>query len=513
MPRRIPVAVALGLVSILAMSCTAPPPGPAVTSKGGAPAPLGECKLQWREPTDSGDVVAPFSLTSSEGIGLELLSLRSRAVVADPLAFTELHMVFQNPQDRQIEGRFEINLPPGAAISRFAMKIGGDWQEAEVVELQAARRAYEDALHRRQDPALLEKNAGNRFSARVFPIPARAVKEIIVSYSEALPSNSEPYRLLLRGLPKLKDLEAASTLIVGVRIDETGKISAAIAPEPPLRALGAAVQAQAPRWLFKPAKKDGQPVRCWGTYGVEVEVELEDAAWTAFSLVAIGKDDPLPSLPQQFPGDTWISRYPAVPVPPEPALAPSASAAAARAWRARPAAVRRSSAESTPRGARVGPDTTMTDHVAELIHPRPDVVAGAVPALGPRIRDPDATTRAVVARTLGRIGGGHVRGAHLARHLDVERPESALGRHGDDRRGRVGGGGDGLQGEASRRGGIPRRHVAQDGAPDAAKLLADAPTTPPRHWWTAMPHDSDPEVRASDTVSVRAASTVAYHAW
>ena len=207
MPRRIPV-VALGLVSILAMSCTARPDHPAVTTgKTGEPTPVGECSLQWREPTDSGDVVAPFSLTSSEGIGLELLSLRSRAVVADPLAFTELHMVFQNPQDRQIEGRFEISLPPGAAISRFAMKIGGDWQEAEVVELQAARRAYEDALHRRQDPALLEKNAGNRFSARVFPIPPRAVKEIIVSYSEALPSNSEPYRLLLRGLPTLKDLD------------------------------------------------------------------------------------------------------------------------------------------------------------------------------------------------------------------------------------------------------------------------------------------------------------------
>ncbi len=207
MPRRIPVAVALGLVSILAISCTARPEGPAAIARQGEPAPLGECKLQWREPTDTGDVVSPFSLTSSEGIGLELLSLRSRAVVADPLAFTELHMVFQNPQDRQIEGRFEINLPPGAAISRFAMKINGDWQEAEVVELQAARRAYEDALHRRQDPALLEKNAGNRFSARVFPIPPRAVKEIIVSYSEALPSNSEPYRLLLRGLPKLKDLD------------------------------------------------------------------------------------------------------------------------------------------------------------------------------------------------------------------------------------------------------------------------------------------------------------------
>ena len=36
--------------------------------------------------------------------------------------------------------------------------------------------------------------------------------------------------------------------------------------------------------------------------------------------------------------------------------------------------------------ARVGPATTMTDHMAELIHPRPEIVARAVPALGPRIR-------------------------------------------------------------------------------------------------------------------------------
>jgi len=44
----------------------------------------------------------------------------------------------------------------GASISRFAMKVNGAWQEGEVVEKQAARRAYEDFLHRKQDPALLE---------------------------------------------------------------------------------------------------------------------------------------------------------------------------------------------------------------------------------------------------------------------------------------------------------------------------------------------------------------------
>ena len=115
---------------------------------------------------------APISLTASDGTGLELVSLTADAVVEDPLAFTELHLVFQNPEHRVREGRFRITLPPGATISRFAMRIGDRWQEGEVVEQQAARVAYEDFLHRRQDPALLEAEAGNEFSARVFPIPA-----------------------------------------------------------------------------------------------------------------------------------------------------------------------------------------------------------------------------------------------------------------------------------------------------------------------------------------------------
>lgn len=153
-------------------------------------------------------VAAPLSLTASDGTGLRLVSLKARAVVQDPLAFTELHLVFDNPEDRTIEGRFSIDLPPGAAISRFAMKIADAWQEGEVVPRQTAQRVYEDFLHRRQDPALLENDAGNRFAARVFPIPARGRKELIVSYSQEITSSTDPYRLLLRGLPELDELDA-----------------------------------------------------------------------------------------------------------------------------------------------------------------------------------------------------------------------------------------------------------------------------------------------------------------
>jgi hypothetical protein len=153
-----------------------------------------------------GPVPAPVSLTGADGSGLELVSLSASAVIEDPLAFTELRLLFKNPEPRVREGRFRITLPSGATISRFAMRIGDRFQEGEVVEQQAARVAYEDFLHRRQDPALLETEAGNEFSARVFPIPANSTKELIVSYSQELTRADEPYLLPLRGLPKLGKL-------------------------------------------------------------------------------------------------------------------------------------------------------------------------------------------------------------------------------------------------------------------------------------------------------------------
>ena len=152
--------------------------------------------------------VEPIQLSASDGTGLALVALEANGVLEPPLAFTELHLTFENPREARIEGRFRIALPPGAALSRFAMKgVGGDWQEGEVVERRRARLVYEDYLHRRQDPALLEQEAGNEFSARIFPIPPRGRKELIVSYSHALVRTNQPYVIPLRGLPEVGSLD------------------------------------------------------------------------------------------------------------------------------------------------------------------------------------------------------------------------------------------------------------------------------------------------------------------
>ncbi len=149
---------------------------------------------------------APFALTASDGTGMKLVSVRSDTVIESPLALTELVLEFDNPEDRQLEGHFAIALPEGASVSRFAMQIGDQWQEGEVVEKQRARQSYETFLHQRKDPALLEQGAGNQFSARVFPIAAQGRKKLVLTYAEVL-DKSRPFQVRLRGLPLVQSLD------------------------------------------------------------------------------------------------------------------------------------------------------------------------------------------------------------------------------------------------------------------------------------------------------------------
>ncbi len=153
-------------------------------------------------------VEPPLGLVPSDGSELLLRSLQATVTIDGPIAHTELRFAFHNTEDRQREGRFKIELPDGAAVSRFAMKIGEVWREARVVSRVQGRVVYEQFLHQKVDPALLEQDLGNQFSARVFPIAPRADKEIIIGYDHAV-SEAQPYTLALRGLPSIPRLSIA----------------------------------------------------------------------------------------------------------------------------------------------------------------------------------------------------------------------------------------------------------------------------------------------------------------
>ena len=209
-----------GTVSLLAVLSTRPHPAPHPKPDDGLPLahPLPGADARLVRPDDALPAPSwvserpidgpPVSLTASDGSGLTLAAMRASAVVEGPLAFTEVHLAFDNPENRVREGTFKIVLPQGASLGRFAMKINDAWQEGEVVPKERARVAYEDALHHKQDPALLERGAGNEFTARVFPIPPHGRKELVVSYAQELVGGA-PYALPLRGLPELGVLDVS----------------------------------------------------------------------------------------------------------------------------------------------------------------------------------------------------------------------------------------------------------------------------------------------------------------
>src|SRR5688572_27543870 len=78
-------------------------------------------------------IVPPISLVPADGSELALKRIDATVTIDGPIARTELKLAFHNPENREREGRFTIVLPTSGAVTRFAMKIFGEFREARVV--------------------------------------------------------------------------------------------------------------------------------------------------------------------------------------------------------------------------------------------------------------------------------------------------------------------------------------------------------------------------------------------
>ncbi len=126
-----------------------------------------------------------------------------------------------------------------------------------------------------------------------------------------------PLFLALEEQPKVVErlnpavLETRVPLALTARVLETGKVSELAAVEPPLKALAAPLPALAPRWRYAPPMKGGKPAVTWATQILDLNVSLEKAVFSAFTLDPLKKDDPLAKVFRENTGDGWMARYPA----------------------------------------------------------------------------------------------------------------------------------------------------------------------------------------------------------
>lgn len=129
---------------------------------------------------------------------IRLDRVQVRAEINGNLAQTSIELDFFNPNGRQLEGELQFPLAPGQSVSGFAMDMNGRLREAVPVEKTRGQAIFEDVSRRRVDPALLQVTAGNNFKLRVYPLPPRGKKTVVLRISETLAGGAAPaYRLPL----------------------------------------------------------------------------------------------------------------------------------------------------------------------------------------------------------------------------------------------------------------------------------------------------------------------------
>ena len=107
-------------------------------------------------------------------------------LVVGQTAVTTMEMTFYNPNTRVMEGEFQFPLADGQQVSRFALDINGKLREGVVVDKALGRKAFEDIVRRGIDPGLLEKTEGNNFKTRVYPMPAKGTRRVLIAFEQEL---------------------------------------------------------------------------------------------------------------------------------------------------------------------------------------------------------------------------------------------------------------------------------------------------------------------------------------
>ncbi|MCX6237011.1 MAG: VIT domain-containing protein [Bacteroidia bacterium] len=155
--------------------------------------------------------VNPKMRVSNPGLNkadtIQLYSLKIDIKIVGQVAITTLDMTYFNFNARVMEGEFNFPLAEGQSVSRFALDINGLLREGVVVEKEKGRKTFEAITRKGADPGLLEMTEGNNFRSRVYPLPAKGARRIVIAYEQELTDKGEVdlYTLPLNIKEKVKN--------------------------------------------------------------------------------------------------------------------------------------------------------------------------------------------------------------------------------------------------------------------------------------------------------------------
>ena len=114
--------------------------------------------------------------------GVRLATADLHAVVRGNLAQATMTLTFANDKPQVLGGNVTFPLPGGATVTGYGLDVNGNMVDGVAVEKERARIIYEQEIHKRVDPGLVEHVAGNAFRTRLYPIPANGTRSVKIEY-------------------------------------------------------------------------------------------------------------------------------------------------------------------------------------------------------------------------------------------------------------------------------------------------------------------------------------------
>ncbi|MBR0237199.1 MAG: DUF2135 domain-containing protein [Thermoguttaceae bacterium] len=113
---------------------------------------------------------------------IELTGYETSVRVTGFVCQTEITMTFYNPNHIQLAGDLVFPLPEGVTVSGYALDIEGAMVDAVAVTKEKARVTLEKEMRRGADPGIVERQRGNQFKTRIFPLPVQGTRTVKIKY-------------------------------------------------------------------------------------------------------------------------------------------------------------------------------------------------------------------------------------------------------------------------------------------------------------------------------------------
>jgi len=114
---------------------------------------------------------------------LQISALDVGVAVVGTIADVTVTAKFSNPGDDVLEGRFTLDLPPGAVVTGYALNVEDTMIEGVLVDPLKARREYEERVREGIDPGVAAVSRSNQFSTTIYPILPESGRTIRLQFS------------------------------------------------------------------------------------------------------------------------------------------------------------------------------------------------------------------------------------------------------------------------------------------------------------------------------------------